>query len=153
MNYGHQVILSSLPILEGMYAPYAHLWNPPLEHIHVILCHGKMALNTGTLFLCLMICSTSVRCQTGSFVPLGSRYQCPLSADKWKESSDNKNCQSGSSYHCVPNQHGDFGEVCVNRTWVQPGMCLDILIFIAGKISLSDKITNIFILKQNLYIW
>lgn len=48
---------------------------------------------------------------------------CPQDVDSWNKASTAAKCVTPNVYHCLKTSDGQFIETCVEKTWIQPGMC------------------------------
>ena len=67
--------------------------------------------------------------QTKMFQPLRVGEHCPLNETAWMARKSQFNCTDtggnpAKEYHCLPNNLGVPGEVCIGSSWVQPSKSL-----------------------------
>lgn len=49
--------------------------------------------------------------------------QCARTQDEWNKASASLQCQEPNYYHCLKNENGNFTQQCLQRVWIQNGMC------------------------------
>ncbi|XP_052673480.1 uncharacterized protein LOC128155671 isoform X3 [Crassostrea angulata] len=49
--------------------------------------------------------------------------QCARTQDEWNKASASLQCQEPNFYHCLRNENGILTQQCLQRVWIQNGMC------------------------------
>lgn len=49
--------------------------------------------------------------------------QCARTFDEWNKASASLHCKEPNFYHCLKNENGNFTQHCLQRVWIQEGMC------------------------------
>lgn len=49
--------------------------------------------------------------------------QCARTHDEWNKASASLQCQEPNFYHCLRNENGILTQQCLQRVWIQNGMC------------------------------
>lgn len=50
-------------------------------------------------------------------------FQCARSQDEWNKASASLQCQEPNYYHCLRDENGNLIQQCLQRVWIQNGMC------------------------------
>lgn len=50
-------------------------------------------------------------------------FQCARSQDEWNKVSASLQCQEPNYYHCLRDENGNLIQQCLQRVWIQNGMC------------------------------
>ncbi|XP_062571723.1 uncharacterized protein LOC134233743 [Saccostrea cucullata] len=48
---------------------------------------------------------------------------CPQSTDDWNKASVSLQCREPNYYHCLKDDNGTFQQLCLQKVWIQEGMC------------------------------
>lgn len=50
-------------------------------------------------------------------------FQCARTQDEWNKASGSLQCQEPNYYHCLRDENGILTQQCLQRVWIQNGMC------------------------------
>lgn len=58
-----------------------------------------------------------------NFAYVQATIQCARTQDEWNKASASLQCQEPNYYHCLRNENGILTQQCLQRVWIQNGMC------------------------------